>query len=287
MSDFSHPLLPAALVFILAGLVKGTLGLGLPTVAVGILGLFMTPAQAAALLIVPTLATNIWQLATGPKLGVLLRRLWPLLTATAVGTWLASALLAGAPVQVATAVLGAALLIYGIIGLLKLPMRVPPTAETWAGPLVGLLTGIMGGICGNFAVPAVPYFGALNLERDDLVQTLGLFFTVSALGRGRARARRVLGRGRGEFGAGADPFRHRYDHRRLAARTDRARHVPQGILRRAAVHRRPVGASQLLDGPAPLFFCHSCAKRENPEVFVFWFKTETRNLWILGPAGQE
>jgi uncharacterized membrane protein YfcA len=188
MSDFSHPLLPAALVFILAGLVKGTLGLGLPTVAVGILGLFMTPAQAAALLIVPTLATNIWQLATGPKLGVLLRRLWPLLTATAVGTWLASALLAGAPVQVATAVLGAALLIYGIIGLLKLPMRVPPTAETWAGPLVGLLTGIMGGICGNFAVPAVPYFGALNLERDDLVQTLGLFFTVSALALGLALA---------------------------------------------------------------------------------------------------
>jgi uncharacterized membrane protein YfcA len=148
----------------------------------------MTPAQAAALLIVPTLATNIWQLATGPKLGELLRRLWPLLASTVVGTWLAAALLADAPVQLATAVLGAALLVYGTVGLLKLPLRVPATAEKWAGPVVGVATGVMGGICGNFAVPAVPYFGALDLERDELVQTLGLFFTTSSLALGAALA---------------------------------------------------------------------------------------------------
>ncbi len=182
MNEFSHYILPAALVFVLAGVVKGTLGLGLPTVAVGILGLFMAPPQAAALLIVPTLATNIWQLATGPKLGALFHRLWPMLAATVAGIWLAAALLDDTPAKLTTAVLGVALLIYGIIGLLKLPMHVPPRAEKWAGPLAGLITGVMAWICGNFAVPAVPYFGALDLERDELVQTLGLFFTVGAVG---------------------------------------------------------------------------------------------------------
>lgn len=186
MDDFFHSALPASLVFILAGLVKGTLGLGLPTIAVGILGLFMAPAKAAALLIVPTLATNIWQLATGPKLGELARRLWPLLVGTVAGTWIAAAIFADAPVRLATAALGAALLIYGMVGLLKLPMRVPATAEIWAGPLAGFTTGIMGGISGNFAVPAVPYFGALELPRDELVQTLGMFFTVSGLALGAA-----------------------------------------------------------------------------------------------------
>lgn len=186
MDDLLHYALPASLVFILAGLVKGTLGLGLPTVAVGILGLFMAPAQAAALLIVPTLATNIWQLFTGPKLGELLRRLWPLLVGTVAGTWIAAAIFADAPVRLATAALGAALLIYGTVGLLKLPMRVPPAAEVWAGPLTGFTTGIMGGIAGNFAVPAVPYFSALDLPRDELVQALGIFFTVSSLALGAA-----------------------------------------------------------------------------------------------------
>ena len=39
--------------FVLAGAVKGVIGLGLPTIAMGLLGLAMPPAQAAALLIVP------------------------------------------------------------------------------------------------------------------------------------------------------------------------------------------------------------------------------------------
>jgi len=38
-------------IFVLAGFVKGMIGLGLPTVAMGLLALVMTPAQAAALLV--------------------------------------------------------------------------------------------------------------------------------------------------------------------------------------------------------------------------------------------
>ncbi|MGZ7883010.1 sulfite exporter TauE/SafE family protein, partial [Acinetobacter soli] len=49
-------------VFIFAGLVKGTLGLGLPTVAMGLINMVISPFQAAALLIVPSMITNIWQL---------------------------------------------------------------------------------------------------------------------------------------------------------------------------------------------------------------------------------
>ncbi len=52
--------------FVLAGFVKGVIGLGLPTIAVGVLGVVMAPAQAAALLAIPNLATNGWQIATGP-----------------------------------------------------------------------------------------------------------------------------------------------------------------------------------------------------------------------------
>lgn len=47
------------LTFLLAGFVKGVVGLGLPTVAVGMLGLVMPPAQAAALLVAPSMVTNV------------------------------------------------------------------------------------------------------------------------------------------------------------------------------------------------------------------------------------
>ncbi len=46
--------------FLLAGFVKGVVGMGLPPVAIGIMALTMPPAQAAALVLVPDFVTNIW-----------------------------------------------------------------------------------------------------------------------------------------------------------------------------------------------------------------------------------
>ena len=62
--------------FLLAGLVKGVVGLGLPTIAVGLLGLLMAPLQAAALLIIPSMVSNIWQLCDGRRPLPMLRRTW-------------------------------------------------------------------------------------------------------------------------------------------------------------------------------------------------------------------
>ena len=88
------PVIEATLVFVLAGAVKGVTGMGLPTVAIGLLGLLMTPGQAAALLIVPSLITNIWQFVAGPHRLRILRRLWLMLTAIVVATWATAGLIA-------------------------------------------------------------------------------------------------------------------------------------------------------------------------------------------------
>lgn len=167
--------------FLLAGVVKGVIGLGLPTVAMGLLGLAMPPVEAAALLLVPSLVTNVWQLLAGPRFGALLRRLRGMMLGIVAGTLAGAGLITGTAAHAATAALGGALALYGALGLLKLSLRVPPDAEAWAGPLVGAATGLVTGATGVFVIPAVPYLGSLGLERDDLVQALGLSFTVSTL----------------------------------------------------------------------------------------------------------
>ncbi|MBO1074919.1 sulfite exporter TauE/SafE family protein [Roseomonas marmotae] len=181
---------PAALAltlatFLLAGLVKGVIGMGLPTIAMGLLGTVMAPAQAAALLVLPSLVTNLWQIMGVPGLGALLRRLGPMMAAAALGTLLGiwAGLLPGR--GGATAGLGVALLAYAGLGLLPLRLpQVPARAEAWAGPLTGLLTGLVTAATGVFVIPAVPYLQALGLGRDRLVQALGLSFTVSTLAMG-------------------------------------------------------------------------------------------------------
>lgn len=181
MTDLLPHLPLIAATFLLAGLVKGVIGLGLPTVAMGLLGTAMTPAQAAALLLVPSLVTNLWQLLAGPAFGALLLRLRGMMLGVCLGTWAGSGLIAGGAGPRATAALGAALALYAAVGLAKLRLRVPAGAEWWAGPAVGAATGLVTGATGVFVIPAVPYLGALGLGRDDLVQALGLSFTVSTL----------------------------------------------------------------------------------------------------------
>ena len=181
MTERSLPFLAAvAGTFIIAGLVKGVTGMGLPTVAMGVLGALISPVAAAGLLLVPSAVTNIWQLSTGPSFMALARRLWPMMAMIVAGTVPGAFLLtAGSPLSVAA--LGLVLVAYALYSLFGKQPFVPPQAERWLSPLIGLVTGIVTGATGVFVIPAVPYLQALNLGRDDLVQALGLSFTVSTM----------------------------------------------------------------------------------------------------------
>jgi len=167
--------------FLLAGTVKGVIGLGLPTVAMGLLGLAMLPAQAAALLIIPSTFTNLWQLASGGALRPLLQRLWPMLTMIFIGTCAGSFWLGLSGGHGMTRALGGALLLYALSGLFLPTFAVTSGTERWLGPLCGFITGVIASATGVFVIPAVPYLQALGLERNQLVQALGLSFTVSTL----------------------------------------------------------------------------------------------------------
>lgn len=171
----------ASAVFLLAGLVKGVVGLGLPTVAMALLALLMPPAQAAALLVVPSLVTNLWQLWPWSTLPLMLRRLKGLLLGTCIGTAM-GAWLMGAPTGTwASLTLGVILMVYAGWGLTGARLSVPARAEGWAGPVVGVVTGVITNATGVFMIPAVPYLQALGLQRDELVQAMGISFTVSTV----------------------------------------------------------------------------------------------------------
>ena len=168
-------------VFVLAGFTKGVIGLGLPTVAMGLLAVALSSAEAAALLVLPSLVTNVWQMLAGPHLRPLLRRLWPFNLAACLGTWLGMALLAGVGGRYGGLALGAALAGYGALGLAAVRFAVSRRAEPALGPVAGLATGGITAATGVFVIPAVPYLQALGLEKDERVPALGLTFTVSTV----------------------------------------------------------------------------------------------------------
>jgi uncharacterized membrane protein YfcA len=141
----------------------------------------ISPAQAAAILVVPSLVTNVWQALAGGGIAVLLRRLWPVLAGICIGTFIGAVLLPHDDTGRATVWLGVALALYAALGLVNVNLKVPRHAETGLGLVMGAATGAITVATGIFVIPGTPYVQALQLERDKLVQALGLSFTVSTI----------------------------------------------------------------------------------------------------------
>ncbi len=165
-----------ALVFILAGLVKGVVGLGLPAVSLGLLTIFLGLKTAIVLIIIPSLATNLWQGLAGGAFIATLRRIWVLLAFTAFGIWIGTGLLAQSDGRLLAGLLGLLLSIYAVTAMAMPNIRVPAAWEPWLSPPIGAISGFFTGLTGSYTFPGIAYIQALGLPRDRLIQAMGVIF---------------------------------------------------------------------------------------------------------------
>lgn len=177
--------LAVTLVFLVAGAVKGVVGFGLPTVALGLLGLVMPLPAAAGLMTVPSLVTNVWQAAVGRGFRALFVRTATLQLGIVLGVIATGLLLPGLRDDFARRLLGACLVAYGLVGTVgRQPPSPTPRWEPLLGGVAGAVTGVVTGLTGVFVLPAVPYLQCLRLGKDDMTQALGIAFTTSTLALG-------------------------------------------------------------------------------------------------------
>lgn len=180
------------LTFLLAGTVKGVIGLGLPTVSLALLAIAFDLTTAMALLLVPSALTNLWQALVGGHFTRLLRRLWPMLTLATLTVWIGALALTRVDLAWLTALLGLSIALYAALSLSGLRARVKPGREAWIGPLAGIFNGVLTGMTGSFVVPGVMYLQALGLARDQMIQAMGILFTLSTLALAAVLANRFL-----------------------------------------------------------------------------------------------
>lgn len=182
-------------IFFLGGFVKGVIGLGLPTVVMGLLSIAMPVAQAAATVVVPAVATNIWQMLAGPALLALAKRFALMMLGLVAGTFATVGFLTQSSAA-ATVALGGVLAAYGLLGFVPSRLEIGPRTERWLSPIVGLVNGAISGATGVFVLPSVPYLNSLRLGKEELIQAIGIHAFVCPLALGCALALR------GRFEAG-------------------------------------------------------------------------------------
>jgi hypothetical protein len=161
--------------FIVAGIAKGALGMGMPPVALGLMTFALPLQDAIAFMVTPTMVTNIWQAVYGGGFMRLSRRFGSMTVAAVVGI-LAVAAFGHVGSEKATVWVGVVLVVYAVLALTAWRPQVPRRAEVWANPLIGILSGVMAGVTGVAAVPFLPYMQSLEIDRHDLVQALGIMF---------------------------------------------------------------------------------------------------------------
>ncbi|MBT5109518.1 MAG: sulfite exporter TauE/SafE family protein [Rhodospirillaceae bacterium] len=170
-----------AATFLLAGAVKGVIGLGLPTVSLGLLTAMLDLPTAMALLIVPSVATNLWQAAVGGNGRVILLRIWPFLLFASATVWVGALALTQWNLSLLSGLLGSLLIVYSALSLTGFHLSISARREGWAGPVFGAANGVLTGMTGSFVVPGVMFLQAIGLPRDMLVQGMGMLFTVSTI----------------------------------------------------------------------------------------------------------
>ena len=165
-----------AVAFIVAGIAKGAIGIGLPPIAIGLMTLALPLGDALAIMVIPTLTTNIFQAIYGGHFLALLRRFGSMAAAAVVGVFVVAVTLGklGSPGTVGW--LGLVLVIYALLALFAWRPVMPRAGEPWVNPLIGLASGAVAGITGMAAVPFLPYMQSLQISKNELIQGLGILF---------------------------------------------------------------------------------------------------------------
>lgn len=178
--------------FLAAGTVKGVIGMGMPTVSLALLTATLGLHSAMALLLVPTVITNVWQALVGGRLVMIARRLWPFLVTSVLAVWPGVVVLAGVDVRWPSRLLGVLIIGYALMNLGMARLVLPVRHERRAGVISGVANGLLTGMTGSSVFPGVAYLQALGLPRDQLIQAMGILFTLCTLTLGLAMGEQDL-----------------------------------------------------------------------------------------------
>lgn len=176
-----NSLLLISLIFLLAGFVKGTSGVGLPAISIALLTMFIGIKAAVALVVMPGLLTNLWQLFGKIKIIKIIIRMWPLLVFLFIFSFLGARILVNNS-EMLTLLLGFLLTFYALLSIIVSKIiNIPIKYEKIIGAIVGALSGFFGGSTGTFIFPLALYVYSLKMPRDEFLQTIALVLVSASL----------------------------------------------------------------------------------------------------------
>ncbi len=174
-------LLAYAAIFFLAGAIKGTVGIGLPTAALGLLTLFVEPRTAIALMLLPILTSNFWQAFRSGHIIRTLKRYGVFNLSIIVFITVTTTVTATVSNSYLLTALGIVIVLVALISLFFVPPPLPTRYDRLAQFVSGSLSGILGGLTAIWAPTMVTYLLAKRLDKDEFVRASGVMISVGSV----------------------------------------------------------------------------------------------------------
>jgi uncharacterized protein len=165
---------------VVAGLLKGIIGVGMPVVALPLLSLFIDIKSATMLLSMPLILSNLPQALEGGKTGRRILQLMPVFLGMIPGLFLGVRILLALDANVAKIIAGLALM--GVAGVTLLAPKLQIQSR-WVLS-TGITFGFFGGILGGIAAMAGPlvfiFMLAKGLRGKAFTKEASLYLVVSS-----------------------------------------------------------------------------------------------------------
>lgn len=174
LADF----LVLAAAFGLGGFIKGVVGLGLPMIAVPLIATVFDPRTAIAAMILPIMGSNYIQARQGGSIVEIASRFRWLLIPMVAGSIVGAAVITSIKLDHAALILGILVATFALTTLAGWQPRLPSGVDRRLRPVIGLVSGLIGGMSSFFAPTVAPYFFTLGLDKNTFIRAMGVTFLV-------------------------------------------------------------------------------------------------------------
>ncbi|MDA0349155.1 MAG: sulfite exporter TauE/SafE family protein [Verrucomicrobia bacterium] len=167
--------------FLAAGVIKGTLGVGLPIAAVGLMTQFIDPRLAISLVVFPIMFSNIWQMFRAGEIKNTVIKYWIFAFVLAISLLVTTFYTARVAADVLVAFVGVVIILFSLMNLISTPPSIPEKVDRPSQLIGGLIAGVMGGFTAIWSPPIAAYLIARNTDKDEFVRATGFLFLIGSI----------------------------------------------------------------------------------------------------------
>ncbi|MBL4751145.1 MAG: sulfite exporter TauE/SafE family protein [Amylibacter sp.] len=168
-------------IFLFGGFVKGTLGIGLPTLLLGFLTFLYEPRMAVALILFAIMAANMRQAMIGGSMWVIVKKHKYFCVFASVGIFVVSIVGAQVPLPILLVSVGISMTIFALSSLFSFIPEISAKYDKVAQITAGIIGGILGGLTAIWGPPLAIYLMAHRMEKEQFIQTLGVMFSIQSV----------------------------------------------------------------------------------------------------------